>query len=76
MRQITWQHDWTDGHWVDRADPVSRTGGHGSKLWKYGWGMLFIVAMTLLSEFGPRTVYSKLPPDPPAASQPAVHSVK
>jgi hypothetical protein len=35
-----------------------------------------VVAMTLLSEFGPRTEYSKLAPGPAVASQPAVHSVK
>jgi hypothetical protein len=37
---------------------------------------VFVLAMTLLSEFGPRTVYSKLPAAPAMASQPAVHSVK
>ncbi len=29
------------------------------KLWRLGWPLLFVCAMTLLSEFGPRLGYSK-----------------
>jgi hypothetical protein len=76
MRQMTMEYIWLDGHRVERVAPVANLEGYGRTLWKYGWGLLFVLAMTVLSEFGPRTVYSKLPPAPPAASQPAVHSIK
>ncbi|HEY4382653.1 MAG TPA: hypothetical protein VGN01_20080 [Acidobacteriaceae bacterium] len=49
--------------------------GPGRKLWELGWGLLFVLAMTALSEWGPRTLYSKVPP-PPAISQQAFHAVK
>jgi hypothetical protein len=45
-------------------------------LWQLGWGLIFVIAMTVLSECGPRTVLSKQPPAPPAASQPAGHIIK
>lgn len=48
----------------------------GRALWRFFWPLAFIVLMTLLSEFGPRTLFSKLPPAPSAASEPAVHVVK
>jgi len=35
--------------------------GLARKLWQLGWGLLFVVAMTLLAEFGPRMAYSKMP---------------
>jgi hypothetical protein len=79
MRQMALRHVWADGHWVERTEPEASEAqekGRGRMLWKYGWGLLFVVAMTLLSVFGPRTRYSKLPPAPPAARQPAVHSIK
>jgi len=63
----TVQHVWFDGF---------NTEGLGRKLWKLSWGLLFVVAMTLLSEFGPRTEFSKLSPGPVVANQPAVHAVK
>jgi hypothetical protein len=58
--------------WFDGFD----TEGLGRKLWKLSWGLLFVMAMTLLSEFGPRTEFSKIPPAPVVAKQPAVHAVK
>ena len=48
----TVQSAWLDGF---RGQGLSRT------LWRFGWGLLFVVAMTLLSVFGPRTRYSKVP---------------
>jgi hypothetical protein len=73
---MTWQHVSVDWHSMDRADTATQTGAHGRKLWKYGWGLLFVAAMTLLSEFGPPTLYTKLPPAPSVASQPVVHTIK
>jgi hypothetical protein len=47
------------------------------KLWKLGWGLAFIIAMTILSECGPHTVYSKMSDGPiTTASQPATHWIK
>ena len=54
----------------------SRNEGLGRKAWEYGWGLLFVVVMTLLSVAGPPTAYAKLPPDPPAAIQPSAPAVK
>jgi hypothetical protein len=72
MQRIAMQDVWVDGTRGIRAD---RTEGATRKLWKYGWGLLLVVAMTVLSEYGPRTVYSKVP-SPPPASQSPVHCVK
>jgi len=67
--------------WIHEVREVREAGvefgdGLGKRLWKYGWGLVFVLAMTLLAEYGPRTVYSKVAPAPAAASEPAVHSVK
>jgi hypothetical protein len=51
-------------------------GGVAKELWQLGWGLLFVIAMTVLSECGPRTVLSKQPPAPPVASHPAGHTIK
>jgi hypothetical protein len=52
-------------------------GGIARDLWQLGWGLLFVIAMTVLSECGPRTVLSKeTPAPPPAASQPTGHTIK
>ena len=47
-------------------------------LWNFGWGLLFVLAMTVLSEWGPRIDYSKdaALASPTIASQPAMHTVK
>jgi hypothetical protein len=71
--EYTRQHFWMDGDEAKSASPME---GLGRRLWKYGWGLLFVVVMTVLSEYGPRTVYSKLAPAQAVASQPAVHAVK
>jgi hypothetical protein len=48
-----------------------------TKLWKLGWGLAFIIIMTILSECGPHTVYSKMPDATlTTASQPAAHWIK
>jgi hypothetical protein len=73
MRQMTMQQIWIDGDKVDWGDRVE---GLAKTLWRYGWGLLFIIAMTVLSEWGPRAAYSKIPPAPAAISQPAAHTVK
>jgi hypothetical protein len=54
------------------------SGGWVAKdLWQLGWGLIFVIAMTVLSECGPHTVLSKeTPAPPPAAIQPASHTVK
>jgi hypothetical protein len=54
-----------------------RADGRGKSLWRLTWGLVFVLAMTVLSEWGPRLRYSKTPPDAQAvASQPMVQIVK
>lgn len=59
---------------------VYRAEGRGKTLWKLTWGVLFVLAMTVLSEWGPRLGYSKTPPDATSVvsqpSQPMVHAIK
>jgi hypothetical protein len=59
---------------------VYRADGWGRTLWKLTWGVLFVLAMTALSQWGPRMGYSKTPPDTTSGvsqpSQPMVHPVK
>jgi len=67
--------------WIHEVREVREAGvefgdGLGKRLWKYGWGLVFVLAMTLLAEFGPRTVYSKVADAPGAVSQQAVHTIK
>ena len=69
----TRHHFWMDGDEAKSATPMP---GLGRKLWKYGWGLLFVIVMTVLSVYGPPTVYSKIAPGPAAASQPVVRAVK
>ena len=76
MRRTAMQRVWVDGGRVDRVDQVPNTEPVGSKLWNYGWGALFVIVMTLLSVFGPRTAYSKLPPASQVVSQPAPPVIK
>ena len=76
MPQMTMPRAWIDGDLAERAAPANRSEDRWKKIWEYGWPLLFVIAMTLFSVFGPRTAYSKQPPDPPLASQPAPHSVK
>lgn len=76
MRQMTMQYVWVDGHRVERVTRAAGGEGLWKKLWNYGWGLLFVLAMTLLSMFGPRMAYSKIAPAPVSASEPALHIVK
>jgi hypothetical protein len=56
---------------------VYRAEGLGKNFWRLTWGLVFILAMTVLSEWGPRLGYSKTPPDAKqAVSQPVVQIVK
>jgi hypothetical protein len=59
---------------------VYRPDERGKTLWKLTWGVLFVLAMTALSQWGPRLGYSKALPDATSAvsqpSQPMVHPVK
>jgi hypothetical protein len=56
---------------VNRVDRIAK------KFWKFGWGLVFVSAMTVLAEWGPRLGYSKSStPATPAISLPARHSVK
>jgi hypothetical protein len=70
--EYTTQHFWMGR----RAAQVHRAEGLGGTLWKYGWGLLFVLVMTVLSEYGPSPVYSKTPPWQPVANAPAVRAVK
>jgi hypothetical protein len=72
--EYTRQQFWVDGD--DAAKSARPVEGVGHKLWKYGWGLLFVVVMTVLSVCGPRTVYSKLAPGPVGPSQATVRAVK
>jgi hypothetical protein len=56
---------------------VSRADGPGISVWKLTWGLVFVLAMTVLSEWGPRLGYSKTPPDATSVvSQPVLHAIK
>jgi hypothetical protein len=56
---------------------VYRAEGPGKILWKLTWGLVFVLAMTVLSEWGPRLGYSKTLPDTTSVvSQPMVHAIK
>ena len=44
--------------WIHEVREVREAGvefgdGLGKRLWKYGWGLVFVLAMTLLAEYGP-----------------------
>ena len=71
--QMTMPQDWIH---ATREPRVEFADGLGRKLWKYGWGLLFVVLMTLLAEFGPRTVYSKMAGAQVSISEQAIHTVK
>lgn len=76
MRQMTLTHTWIEGRAAQqpqRADPGSTI---WKKLWDYGWPLLLVVLLTLLSVYGPPTRYSKLPSAPAPATQPTTHSIK
>jgi hypothetical protein len=61
-------------HPLDAMSGVEQIVG---KAWKYGWGLVFVLAMTVLAEWGPRLNYSKEPPAPPPVVSPvAGHAVK
>ena len=67
---------WVEGFRLEkRPYRQNRVDGFGSRVWKLGWGLLFIVAMTVLSEWGPHAAFSKVPPAP-AMTEQAVHAVK
>jgi uncharacterized membrane protein len=46
------------------------------KLWNLTWGLVLVVGLTVLSEFGLHMGYSKTASNPPAVSQPAPPMVK
>ena len=46
------------------------------KAWDLSWGLVLVVALTVLSEFGLHMGYSKTAAEMPAASQPAMPAVK
>jgi hypothetical protein len=51
--------------------------GPGKNLWRLTWGVVFVLAMTALSEWGPRLGYSKTAPDATqGVSLPVVQIVK
>jgi hypothetical protein len=53
------------------------TRAFGAALWKLGWGLLFVLVMTLLSELCPRLGPAKSASETqPVAGSPAAHSVK
>ena len=76
MRQMMMPGVWIEGYRAEPASPANRSEDLWNTIWRYCWPLLFVIAMTLLSMFGPRMAYSKQPPDPPMASQPVLHTVK
>jgi hypothetical protein len=61
------------------ASTTSRkaTRAFGAAVWRLSWGLLFVLAMTVLSELCPRLGPAKSTFAPqPVASSPAAHSVK
>jgi hypothetical protein len=46
------------------------------RLWDLTWGLVLVVGLTVISEFGMRMGYSKTAPDAPVVSQPMLHAVK
>jgi hypothetical protein len=72
---MTMQPIWVEGIRVDkpvRREPVV---GLGRRIWMLGWGLGFVILMTVLSEWGPPAAYSKIPAAP-AISEQSVHAVK
>jgi hypothetical protein len=54
-----------------------REASTAKKLWDLTWGLVLVLTLTVLSEFGLRLGYSKTAPDAtPAVSQPVVPVVK
>ena len=45
------------------------------RIWKLGWGVAFIATMTVLSECGPHTAFSKVASGPAAGVQPSAHRI-
>lgn len=76
MQHMMMSRAWIDRHSAQPANAADRSEDRWKKIWEFGWPLLFVVAMTLFSLFGPRTEYSKQLPDPPMASQPMLHSIK
>jgi len=74
-RTMTMDSIWVEGVRVERPARRERVDGLGRRIWMLGWGLLFVVGMTVLSEWGPRVAYSKVPPAP-AVSDPMVKVVK
>jgi len=46
------------------------------KLWDLTWGLVLVVGLTAISEFGVRMGYSKTAPDATVVSQPVVPVIK
>jgi hypothetical protein len=46
------------------------------KLWDLTWGLVLVLALTVVSEVGVRVGFTKTAPDAPVASQPMMHVVK
>jgi hypothetical protein len=76
MRQMMMPRLWIEGHLAQPANLAQPGEDLWKKMWDYGWGLLFVVVLTLLSVFGPPTASSKQSPDEPMASQPVLHGVK
>ena len=74
-RTMTMDAIWVEGVRVARPRRRERVDGLGRRVWILGWGLGFVVLMTVLSEWGPRVAYSKVPAVQ-AVSEPAVHTVK
>jgi hypothetical protein len=62
--------------WVIRDETDGYIGTGLKRAWRYVWGLVFVIVMTMLSEYGPHTVYSKVMSTAPAASQQMVRTIK
>ena len=74
-RTMTIQSIWVEGFRLERPPRRESSVSLGRKIWMLGWGLGFVILMTVLSEWGPRAAFSKVPPAP-AISQQEVHAVK
>ena len=72
---MTMQPIWVEGIRLERPVRRQPVVGLGRRIWMLGWGLGFVILMTVLSEWGPPTAYSKIPAAP-AISDQAVHAVK
>ncbi len=76
MRTYSYAPHWWE--WEARViTPRATRPGLGRLIWKFGWGLIFVCAMTLFSQFGPQIGFSKFVGEAgPVISHSFTHAVK